>query len=154
MYVIDSSSLLQLSGHFGGHEPSVAAVLDKLLDLIKANEVGFPTSVVRDCRNFNQSTFLGAWLRAAASHVKPQDVAYTWQEQAVDNCPDVVDPDAETNDHVDVLGYAYCLHQNGDPSVVVVTEDRGDLPTRTSLADACGASGMGEIDLGEFLTRI
>ena len=154
MYVIDSTSLLLISDHYKGHEPSIAALLDKLLELIKAHKVGFPTAVIRDCRSFEQSTYLGAWIQAASVYVKPPDVAYTWQEQAIDHCPEVVDYDADTNDHVDVLAYAYCLQQDGGLDVTVVTEDRGDLPTRSSLAEACDASDIPEIDLVEFLTRI
>ncbi|MFJ3391328.1 DUF4411 family protein [Leifsonia aquatica] len=150
---MDASSLVQIREHFNHKESEVAAALERIHALINAGQAGFPSCVVKNCKEFVPETYLAAWVLAVSGSVAVRDVPYEHQVSAVNRVPDLTDPDDQDDSALQVVAYALSFQQPG-VTVVVVSEEQGTHPTRQSLSEACAALSIECISMEEMLARI
>jgi hypothetical protein len=108
-----------------------------LTDEVEAGRLVFPSTVVNDCRNFDDGSPSTLWVKAVSGSVAVKAVPYDHTEWVMDECPEAEDELVDDwQPNIDILAVAHYLVEIGrDPCVV--TDDVAPSPTRLCLADAC-----------------
>ncbi|WP_460511051.1 hypothetical protein [Frigoribacterium salinisoli] len=153
MYVVDSSSLLEIEEYCHNDAPRTLRVLDFMFTLSAQGQLGFPPCVPSGCRDFDEVNVAATWAGPTHASLSVKSVPHARQADVLAICPAILDDlsDDEEQPQVELLGYA--LHFHAQDPVTVVTEDVLDLPYRSSIASAAQQLGMGSMRVNEFITK-
>ncbi|GII29842.1 hypothetical protein [Planotetraspora mira] len=149
--VVDAHAVLHLP-KLCLDQRSTMQVLNHLTDMVKAEHLFFPDLVVKDCAKYATDEPIHVWIKAVSGSRVHKSVAGEWQEEVLGLCPDLADFDDDLEQtQVHVAGMALMAREQNGPNLVVVTEDRKALPTRTCLYDACESLRLKALSMKELV---
>ena len=151
VYVLDASAIVELEGVCidAGHDLEEA--FRALTDLVESGELICPARVVRECKDLAPTDRGTQWLRVASANFTDCSAPYTFQEQVIQSCPEIIDPRVtEESLSVIVLSLA-CYRRAQDHDVEVVTQQWTVPPNQVALASAAVNLGFRAISVETLL---
>ncbi|MEU4980842.1 DUF4411 family protein [Streptomyces sp. NPDC021969] len=151
MYVIDTDALIAVAQLVP--ESNINLLLEDLVPLVEEGNVCFPDLVIAECKRLAHGESIALWVRSVAGSRVCKSVAYSFTIQVLAAAPDLLDDSGEEESSQVAVAAMALYFSSKDDEVMVVTEDRRPLPTRTCLADACKEMDVSDLTVLEFLTQ-
>jgi hypothetical protein len=153
LYVLDTDSILALPHLIP--DDSIISFLEELVPFIESGNICFPDLVLSECRRIAEGEVISLWIRAVSGSRRHRNVPYSHTVKVLGRCIELLDgDDSEESSQVAVAAMTDYLCDKGVGQVHVVTDDRGELPTRISMAAACSQLGFLSIETLCFIKNI
>lgn len=151
VWVIDTSSVIDLRHLPGKSDGSRSATFDRLTDLVDKAQLFFPPVVLEEVLRFG-ATVARDWAKQNAPKATLHKPTYDEAKQILARIPNLIDPAKSGTDQADpyVIVVAQKLEAL-DHRPTIITEDRKKQQNKVPLSSAAGVFGFPSVALNVFL---